>query len=352
MSTLRALLTEGMRDAAAAGLRSVAIAVFVAGCVGGGGAADLTSRAHTVTRIVELADAGAWVAVARSDSSFPSDRCRWLNGAPALVAAGAVGASRPARFASAPSATYTAYPVTPEVIRVLVSGPPPADPKPATVAVGSRVAGELGLRTGSAATLISVGTVSVVVLPDTPRSARYRGSVLVPQDRFAAAECLASFAIGTRDPVDRLERLLAVDVPIQASPVLTGGRFVDDPLGDDARRTTRHWPLVAAGLVAVLVGITTLARRRDLALYRSLGFGRSEVAIVVAAGTSVASVGGAAIGVLLAAGLAAPATAVTAADARGLLSGAAAVCAAALLGAITGALAPRGSLAESLKADP
>ena len=283
---LGSLTREAVANLAANRLRTLALVVVVASCLGSLAFLEVRQASDLLAFEASYRTAGGYVAVVRENGGISAATCNSLNGSTGVIAAGAVSMTGQATFASAPGVLFQSAQVTWPAVRVWAPGTrfvPPATPY---VLAGPALASELGVRAGLflqprgdppallAAVLDSgardpqTGRWLIEVVPPTG-SAQECWVEFTPQTFEAGVSSVAA-RFTTGDHVPTVQRYTQRD------------QFSRSPAQELASRPQRFGWIAVAGLVAALFGLVAWFRRADLGLYLALGTTRSQLTLMLA----------------------------------------------------------------------
>ncbi len=273
-------------------------------------AVDLGQRQDILAAQERLTAAGQYVYVARPANpagSIDAGRCVALGHIGGVISAGGFLTTRdaPTRIARAPGWTFNLRTYVGDLPRVLTGRPTP----PVTgVAVDAGQAGPLGLMTGSRVRLEPVGTTVVLAVLDIAQRMPDPGAWLLAAAAGSGelTECWAEFEPSAAPLATGLMHtwLRSGESEAIVSPLLPADELRASPRSRYDGRPTKFAPLAAGLILGMVHGIVLWFRRAEVALYRSVGFGRIQAAAVFGSAgmalTAVSAVMGTLYAVLIA----------------------------------------------------
>lgn len=279
---------EARRNIAANALRSAGIALVSA-------VAGFLALGSTVLEVQEIADAyeaqqlkgyDAMSVTAGDGPPITAARCDAAVRIDGVEAAGAQLSRQETAPAQQESTPVSLVRATPGYAAFVF----PQETRPATTGVlaGRDLRTELGAQPATHLSLTAADGTGIVLAVDevaaTP--ARLSGAnrwVLVPTAPVGTvAECLVQARPGQRDVVT--SALVAWFAPTTASvtPLVPADQFERDPENELAQRRSGWAWLIAGAGICTLLAFIWRSRRRDMMLYRLLGFGRGDLRRMVA----------------------------------------------------------------------
>jgi len=283
---LRSLAREAFANLAANRLRTLALVLVAALCMGALAFLEVREASDLLAFEASYRAAGGYLAVVTSDSGLSASTCDGLNQVPGVVAAGGVSMGGQATFDSAPGVLFQSALVTWPVVRLWAPDSAVIPPSAPYVLSGPALASELGVRAGlflqpsggPPAVLAAVlGTGA-----RNPQAGRWLIDVVPPAGTTQA--CWVESTPETFEP--GLSSLAAHFATGDSSPTaqrfLQRDQFARSPAQELASRPQRFGWIAVAGLIAIIFGLVAWFRRADLGLYLALGTTRSQLTLLLA----------------------------------------------------------------------
>ncbi|MGN8552196.1 UNVERIFIED_CONTAM: hypothetical protein OHV15_06405 [Microbacterium sp. SLM126] len=249
------------------------------------GGAELVSTTGAMAAMEREVNKGATVLIVdRNDGEIDGSRCLGLSLLEGIRAAGAVSAARTTGFVGYPSIPFQSATATPGVVDILY---PDLRLAPETEGLaGEAVIAEIGLVDGSRVTLTDHAALTIGIPkahgPRTETRARWIYTFHPTVTR--ASECWIEADVGNTEAVREIVVAAFADVKDLRVHPLSSSATLDITRKSWTERPTQFFWMAGALATGGLVLILLYQRRHEFALYRLLGMGRAQTALVAAAG--------------------------------------------------------------------
>lgn len=280
-----AIVREALANLASTTARLIVLATVVGGMSATVVWLELAAVGDALALEQRFVDGGGYVAVVASESGLDAAVCDRLRHHREVLGSGGFAAAGTVTSTTSPRVAFQHTHITSGLVTVWDAD---ARLTPGSYIVGQAAADELGLLPGSWLDLEDVGRATVDVIdPGARNDFASRAIMDVVPAAGTLAECWVEFRPSSFTAgLAVLPAMFAADEP-QVRRALDRGELADDPGARIVSRATRFGWVPAAIVAAAVIGLTSIVRRPETAVYRAFGLSRLGVLMMFQVETAV-----------------------------------------------------------------